>query len=233
MKSKEEFMLGIVGGMGPLAGIELQRRIVENTPALSDSDHIKMVCFTNPQIKDRTKSLERGEDFAEEIIRSLNSLEIFNVSLGLIACNTAHAQFEKISSNVKFPLINIINETVAYLEMEYRNSEKIGLLATNGTIESKVYEKALNRRGFSVVIPKKYEQQKLMDVIYGRDGIKAAGATVKNAKVIKDISFSLKRRGAEVVILGCTELSVLGIKGWGIVDPLDVVSKKIVNLILR
>ncbi|MFA6974072.1 MAG: amino acid racemase [Parcubacteria group bacterium] len=233
MKSKEDFTLGILGGMGPLAGIELQRKIVENTPALGDSDHIKMVCFTNPQIKDRTKSLNEGSDFADEIIKSFNSMKSLDVNIGLIACNTAHAQFEKISANVDFPLINIINETVAYLEMKYRGLKKIGLLATDGTIKSKIYEKALKQRGFSIIVPKNSDQQKLMDIIYGFDGIKASGMSAKNTREIKTIMTNLNKKGAEAIILGCTELSVLGIKGKKIVDPLDVVSRKIVNLVLR
>lgn len=233
MKAKKDFILGIVGGMGPLAGIELQRKIVENTPALFDRDHIKMVCFTNPHIKDRTKSLERNEDFAEEIIKSFHSMQALKVNLGLIACNTAHAQFEKISSRVNFPLINIIHETVGYLAREYRGSKKIGLLATDGTLKSGIYAKALARQGFSLRVPEKMMQQKLMSIIYGSAGIKAKGVTAENIKAVKIIIADLSKKGAEVVLLGCTELSVLGITSRKIVDPLEVVSKKIVHLARR
>jgi len=233
MTSKNEFTLGILGGMGPLAGIELQRKIVEKSPARNDNDHIKMVCFTNPHIHDRTKSLQEGKDFSGEIINSFNLMKSLRVNIGLMACNTAHAEFEKISSQVKFPLLNIVNETISFVESEFVGVKKIGLLATDGTIQSGVYAKAASERDFEIILPKKDDQLKIMEVIYGNNGVKAGNVGRKNAVIIKKIIASVLAGGAEVVILGCTELSLLKINGKKIIDPLDVISEKVVKMVLR
>lgn len=229
MKTDNKFMLGILGGMGPMAGVEFQKRIIEKTPACSDSDHIKMICFTDPKIKDRTQCIKAGDDFSDEIVDAFNSMKKMGVNIGVIACNTAHASFGKIKSRVNFPLLNIINETVEYIGKNYENIKKVGLLATDGTIRSKIYHKVLNKKGFAVKTPKQADQKMLMSIIYGKKGIKA-GYINENAKNIENIIFKLRKNGAEVVILGCTELSLLNIEKYNIIDPIEIVSGKIIQL---
>ncbi|MFA6183837.1 MAG: amino acid racemase [Parcubacteria group bacterium] len=228
MKVDSEFTLGILGGMGPMAGVEFQKRIIEKMPARMDSDHIKMICFTNPKIKDRTESIKKGDDFSNEVVRSLNLMKKFGVSVGVITCNTAHASFEKITARTSFPLINIIEETALFVAKKYSFAGKIGLLATDGTIVSKIYHKALTSKGIEVITPIKNNQKELMNIIYGRSGIKSGCINSNRIKVLRIIR-DLEEDGADVIILGCTELSLLGINGKDIVDPLDVVTDKIIG----
>jgi len=228
MREDSEFTLGILGGMGPMAGVEFQKRIIEKMPAKMDSDHIKMICFTNPKIKDRTESIKKGDDFSNEVVRSLNLMKKFGVSVGVITCNTAHASFEKITARTSFPLINIIEETALFVANNYSFAGKIGLLATDGTIVSKIYHKALISKGIEIITPIKDNQKELMNIIYGRSGIKLGCINSNRIKVLKIIG-DLEEDGADVIILGCTELSLLGINGKYIVDPLDVVTDKIIG----
>lgn len=213
-----------------MAGVEFQKRIIEKMPAKTDQDHIKMVCFTNPKIKDRTNSLETGIDFSAEVAASLNLMEGFSVNLGVMTCNTAHANFEKIAAQVNFPLLNIVQETVNFITRKYFFAGKIGLLATDGTISSGIYRKALEAVEIELVTPEIQDQKTVMEVIYGRSGIKSGCINSNRIKII-DIIQSLKARGADVVILGCTELSLLGIEGRNIVDPLDAAAEAIMEII--
>lgn len=224
METDEELILGILGGMGPMAGVEFQKRIIEKMPARNDQEHIKMVCFTNPKIHDRTSRLVAGGDFSSEVVQSFNLMKEFNVSLGVMTCNTAHSNFEAISAQVDFPLINMIEETVDFIAKKYFFAGRIGILATDGTLQSGIYEKALKERGMGLVVPEDKDQKDVMDVIYGRSGIKS-GCINSNRMRIMNIMKSLETAGADVIILGCTELSLLGISGRGIIDPLDVVAE--------
>ena len=228
MKSDDDFILGILGGMGPMAGVELQRRIIEKMPAKTDSDHVKMICFTNPKIKDRTCCIKNGDDFSEEIIRSLDLMSGFRVSLGVITCNTAHSSFDRIIAKTSFPLVNIIKETASFVAKKYSFAGRVGLLATDGTIQSGIYHKALESEGMKIMIPREDNQREIMNIIYGRSGIKSGCINSNKVKILKIIK-ELEEDGADVIILGCTELSLLGISTQGIVDPFDVVVNKIIK----
>ncbi|PIR06517.1 MAG: aspartate racemase [Candidatus Komeilibacteria bacterium CG11_big_fil_rev_8_21_14_0_20_36_20] len=228
MKNKD-FILGILGGLGPMAGVELQKRIIMASPAKTDQEHIKMVCFTNPKIKDRTHALQKGNDFSQEVIRSLTLMSLIRVSVGIMVCNTAHADFDKIKKGVKYPLINLVLETVEYLRLKYSYYSKVGLLATDGTLQSGIYHQALAKYGFKVVAPTINGQQILMQTIYGPVGIKA-GYFQNNKRIVNNLIKKLQDNGAQIIILGCTELSLVGIKGNSVLDPLDVMAKKIVGL---
>lgn len=226
---RKDFILGILGGMGPMAGVELQKKVISASPADFDQNHIKMVCFTNPQIKDRTKAIRNGQNFSGGIIKSLNLMAKMNVSVGVIACNTAHASFEEIESQIKYPLISIVSETADYLKMKYGSCAKIGILATDGVLQSKVYYNALKRNGFYPVNLNQNNQKQLMEIIYGKKGIKA-GYIKENRKAVGDLVKILNKKGAEVVLLGCTELSLLAIQDKRVIDPLDVVANRIISI---
>lgn len=221
METDDELILGILGGMGPMAGVEFQRRIINKVPAKTDQGHIQMVCFTNSKIQDRTKGLAKGIDFAAEVAQSLNLMKKFHVNLGVMTCNTAHASFEKIAGQVDFPLLNIIQETVNCIVKKHPFIGNVGLLATDGTLRSQVYATALKEKGLGMIIPQKTDQREVMEIIYGKSGIKSGCINSNRVKVLNLIK-NLENSGADVVVLGCTELSLLGIEGGNIIDPLDV-----------
>lgn len=227
----KNFTLGILGGMGPLAGVELQRKIIKFSPAQKDQDHIKMVCFTNPHINDRTACIESGEDFSLSIATSLNQLKNFGAAIGVIACNTAHAQIEAIENQSTLPLVNLVEETVNYLSVCFPDVKKIGLLATDGTIKSGVYRKYFEKYNFEEILPDKETQEVVTELIYSSTGLKSGFVETKiNAYVLNALVERLLDKGADIVILGCTELSLLNIDNDKTVDPLIIVAKKIIKL---
>lgn len=227
----ENFILGILGGMGPLAGIELQKRVVQFSPAHKDQEHIKMVCFTNPHINDRTACLETGTDFSASIAESLNQLQNFGATFGVIACNTAHAQIEQIHAQTDLPLVNIVAETVAAIKKDFPSAKTIGLLATNGTIHSGVYQKYLTQYDLTELLPDKKIQQIVMDLIYNETGLKSGFIDNRiNEYALNSLVQYLQNQGADLVILGCTELSMLKIDNERTIDPLNIVAQKIVEM---
>ena len=136
---QNKFRFGIMGGMGPMAGVLLQKLIIENTPAEKDQDHIQVVCFTDPKIPDRTEFLQQGRksELASAIASSIEVLEKAEVDTVAMTCNTAHACFKEIQDAVSVPMLSIIK--ITFEKLKELNVSSVGVLATNGTIQSGVF----------------------------------------------------------------------------------------------
>ncbi|MFA4662295.1 aspartate racemase [Pyrococcus kukulkanii] len=223
-------VIGILGGMGPLATVELFRRIVEKTPAKRDQDHPKIIIFNNPQIPDRTAFiLGKGEDPRPQLIWTAKKLEECGADFIIMPCNTAHAFIEDIQREIGIPIISMVEETAKRLsEIGCR---KAGLIATTGTIVSKVYHKALEKYGIEVILPE--NQEDVMRGIY--EGVKAGNVKL-GRKILLNVARELERKGADCIIAGCTEVSVVlrqdDLKAR-LVDPMDVIAEVAVKLALH
>ncbi|AFK22666.1 aspartate racemase [Pyrococcus sp. ST04] len=225
-------IIGILGGMGPLATVELFKRIVEKTPAKRDQDHPKIVIYNNPQIPDRTAFiLGKGEDPRPYLIWTAKELEECGVDFIIMPCNTAHAFIEDIQREIKVPIISMVEETAKKLREIGCN--KAGLLATTGTIVSGVYHKALKKFGISLLIPSEKEQEIVMKGIY--DGVKAGNLEL-GRELLLGIAKTLEKRGADCIIAGCTEVSVV-LKPEDLdvplIDPMDVIAEVAVKKALE
>ncbi|MDE2079591.1 MAG: aspartate/glutamate racemase family protein [Patescibacteria group bacterium] len=222
--------IGILGGMGPLAGVELQRRIIEYTPADRDQDHLEVVCFTNPHISDRSISLanDDGKKFAEQLDASLKVLARARVDCIAIPCNTAHARFEELQRGVSVPIVNMIGLVLEALEMNPELTP-IGLLATDGTIKGGMYQS--NPRGVGRwFIPGAEIQAGVMRAVSLIKGGRGGEALPLLRSAVRDVA----GRGAKTVVLGCTEISLyrkeIGAMGCRLIDPLDLLARKLVAL---
>ena len=225
-----ERIIGILGGMGPLATAELFRRIVVKTPAKRDQDHPRIIIYNNPKIPDRTAFiLGNGEDPRPELIASARKLESWGADFIIMPCNTAHFFAETIQKAIKIPLVNMVEETAKVVqEMGLR---KVGLLATDGTIKGLVYHRALLKHGIQIAVPNKVDQEKVMRAIYA--GVKAGNLEL-GKKLLLEVAKRLEKR-SDGIIAGCTEVSValrpedLSVP---LIDPMDVIAEKAVRLAL-
>ncbi len=225
-----ERIIGILGGMGPLATAELFRRIVVKTPAKRDQDHPRIIIYNNPKIPDRTAFiLGNGEDPRPELIASARKLESWGADFIIMPCNTAHFFAETIQKAIRIPLVNMVEETAKVVrEMELR---KVGLLATDGTIKGLVYHRALLKYGVQIAVPNKVDQERVMRAIYA--GVKAGNLEL-GRKLLLGVAKKLERR-SDGIIAGCTEVSValrqedLSVP---LIDPMDVIAGKAVRLAL-
>lgn len=224
--------IGIIGGMGPNAAIDLYEKIIEATPANSDNEHIHVFIDSNTNIPDRTSFiLGKGKDPSIEIIRSAITLENIGADFLIMACNTAHYYYDKVATLVKIPVINMIEETAK--ELSSAKIKTVGLLATDGVIVSRVYSNVLESYGIKVICPEEEGQREVMNIIY--KGIKASNYSIDTSG-FKKVLEGLYERGAEVLILGCTELPIAFKKfslSGAVFDPTRLLARKAVCLALQ
>ncbi len=218
--------LGILGGMGPLATVDLMTKIIALTPAQKDQDHIHMIVDNYPQIPDRTEAiLGKGTSPLSFMIDSAKRLEAAGADFIAIACNTAHYYVDDIQDSVNIPIMSMPKETVKFIDTA--GFKTIALLATDGTISTNLYQESLRKRGFTVVVPDKLTQVSIMEGIYA---VKS-GDLNKGKKLFLHASKTVIEQGAEAIIAACTEiplvLSVLD--GTSLIDPTQILAKKIVE----
>ncbi|MGF6597851.1 aspartate racemase [Paraburkholderia sp. GAS448] len=232
------FKVGVVGGVGPAATVDFIHKIVRSTPAKRDQDHIKLLVEQNPQIPDRTENLlGDGPDPTVSLYATCKRLEAGDADIIAIPCNTAHAFVERIQPYLNIPIVNMLTVTVRYLRETFPALRAVGVLATSGTVASGVYEKALELQGLHQVVPGPALQARVMDAIYGKEGVKAGFTTGQCQDDIASAVDGLIAQGVEVIILGCTELPLLlphkefvGANGTlvSLVDPTDVLARQCV-----
>jgi len=239
--------IGIVGGVGPYAGLDLNRKIFDQTLANTDQDHLRVVLISCPvDIPDRTEYLLKKKTInpAIPIFNILESLELFGASVVGIPCNTAHAPeifdvlVQKLRQSAKrIEILHMVEEVACFIKQYYPTVNNVGILATNGTVHSCVYTKILKPEGFNVIYPRKEVQYlKVHASIYDPTfGIKAKSnpVTATAQKTIKEAMENLIEQGAECIILGCTELSLAietnGSNGKPIIDPTLILARALIG----
>jgi aspartate racemase len=215
-------VIGIVGGMGPEAGIALHKSILANTNARTDQEHLSIITMSFPGlISDRTAYLEGKSSInpAYEIARVIDKLSLVGAEVIGIACNTCHVPkiFEIVMDEVsKIPrsieLLNMPYEVGDYLKKRISDGSRVGILMTNGTYNSRLYEKVVQKAGCVAVIPDlKFQNDVVHKMIYDpKIGIKAnCGCITREAQFLFEKTIDLFiAKGCDVVTLGCTELSL-------------------------
>lgn len=197
--------IGILGGMGPMATVDLFRKIVRMTQAETDQEHIPILIDNNTQIPDRTAAiLHGGQDPRPALLCSAKRLQAMGAQLLVMPCNTAHHYYAELANAVNIPILNMIEEAAA--EAAQLGLHTVGLLATEGATHSDHYEDALYRRDIRVVKPDAHQQRLVDDIIY--NGIKA-GNDDYDPSAFRLLLKELAGRGAQVFMLGCTELPLV------------------------
>ena len=191
--------------MGPEATADFFNRIIEKTDASSDQEHIDMIILNHCSIPDRTKIIESKnyELFISQIVQDAKLLEEKGVKAIAIPCNTAHFFYNEIQSRINIPIINMVEESVKYVIQNYNGIKKVGIMATDGTIKSKIYNDECKKYGMEVVLPSEKNQKVLMGIIYNE--IKKEGKGNLNA--FMEVVSELKEKGCNAIIIACTELS--------------------------
>ena len=220
--------LGIIGGLGPMATAYFMRRIIEMTDAATDQDNIEMVIYNMPSIPDRTGFIlgTNPESPLPKIIELANKLERENVDYIAMPCITAHYFHDQIADTVFVPVSNGIRETALYLSE--RGITKVGIMATDGTATMHLFDSVFKDYDIKCIYPDNECQKLVMSIIY--DDVKA-GRPVKMEE-FDLIKTQLLEKGAEVILLGCTELSIVkrdNDVGEKVLDILDVLAQDCVK----
>ena len=238
--------IGIVGGMGPYAGLDLVKKIFDQTVAARDQDHLDVMLLSTPHVPDRTRFLleNSGENPAFAIVRVLQSLESSGAVVAGIPCNTAHSprildvvRHELHEAKNKIQLLSIIDETLRHLREGFPTLRKVGVLSTTGALKTKVYSDPLRRVGFEVMEPgEELQRECVQKAIYDTSyGIKAQSNPVTSqarSDILRALRY-LSDQGAEVVVLGCTELPIAipeaAMFGLPLVDPTLLLARALIR----
>jgi aspartate racemase len=212
--------------MGPAATVELFRRIVAYTPAQRDQDHIPIVIDNNPKnSRSWAVSCERwARPPAPALCRSARRLEKMGASFIAMPCNTAHVFLPYLRRAVRIPFIDMIAETAKVI-----TEPRVGLLATETTVRTRLYHDACAPHGIEVLTPFPDDQARVMEIIYAIKGGALDGAMRRD---LRAIAARLHERGAQALIVGCTELSlVVGPDDFPgpVYDALDILAQAAVR----
>lgn len=224
--------IGVLGGMGPMATVNLAQAIVENTLARCDQDHPPVIIDSNTRIADRTAFLLglSTQDPRPEILAAAARLENAGVACMVMPCNTAHAFYPDIVAATRAEVIHMIEETAKWIATTFPTQKKIGVLATQGTYRADVYGRGLAKFGLIQIVPDQRGQEEVTRLIY--DGIKANNLAYDYTGYDQAVARFRAEHNLEVVILGCTELSVaqrLHPLGGTFVDPLRVIARVLIE----
>ncbi len=201
-------MIGILGGMGPLATADLYTKIIYATPAANDQQHIPVSIYADPRVPDRTQALlGEGEDPTPWLVYGAQQLEQSGVDFIVIPCNTAHAFLDRIQPEVETPIVSMIDAAATAIAETYPEAKVVGLLATSGTIGSEMYQKALQNRGLDTIVPDTDLQQRCVMAAIGR--VKAGQMDGEATSLLAQAGESLVARGADVLLAACTEIPVV------------------------
>ena len=192
-------VIGILGGMGPLATADLFRKITEHTAAACDQAHPRVCIDSNTNIADRTAALlHGGADPVPEMVKSAQRLASIGAELLIMPCNTAHNFYDAVAASVSIPVLHMIAITRDALKA--RGVKCAGLLATDGTVQTGIYQRTFEGSGIELLVPENAaDQAAVMDIIY--NGVKA-GDLAHDAAAFRAACEHLLARGAEVLILG-------------------------------
>ncbi len=221
-----EKILGVLGGMGPLASAQFMLRLTLLTPASRDQEHIPAVLWSDPRVPDRTRGrLDGGEDPGPWLLRGVRGLKAAGCAAIAIPCNTAHGWHDAMAAE-GLPILHIVDAAAAELA-KVAPRGTVGVMGTAATLRMRLYQDRLEARGWSTIVPDEAVMARL---------VSPAIALVKANRVaeayapLAEAALGLKARGAAAVVLGCTEIP-LGIQagphgelGIPLVDTIDALA---------
>lgn len=198
-------IVGILGGMGPAATVDFYAKLVGNTRARTDEDHIRVVIWSDPTVPSRQQALlADGPDPTPWLADGIDRLVGSGAEILVVPCNTVHAFLPPIMpSEVEF--ISMINTTVTAVGRG-TPGRPVGVLATDGALSAGLFQSALAGAGYAAILPDTHEREVLAAIV---DSVKTGTADTRTRTRLSELIGALATRGAQTIILGCTELSVL------------------------
>jgi len=233
--NRERKVVGIVGGVGPEASNKFCEFLIKYKKAKTDQENLTFLHYCNPKIPDRTEFImEKGPDPTNELIKSCNVLKEAGADFLVIPCNTAHYFLPEVQRNTDIPILDMTKLLVKKIVDKYPKIKKVGILATTGSINTRIYQEYFNKVDVEVILPSLEDQENLvMKAIYGNTGIKAGKKFIPKKKLLI-VANKLIEEGAEAIVLGCTEIPlVLKQKDFNVklFDPMIISAKEIIKYI--
>ena len=198
----ERRLIGVLGGMGPLATIDFMQKVIDATPAERDQDHVPLIVYSVPQIPDRVGAACAGTDEPlPAMLAGIRTLEKAGVEAIAIACNTAHAWYDQLAASTKVPIIHMAQTVIDAASQDIR---PIAVLATVGALRAGIYQRNFEKAGWQSLTPEGEDQEHIIDAIAA-----VKRREIERARASFDIAAaSLLALGAGRLLLACTELPV-------------------------
>lgn len=202
----QPFLLGVLGGMGPLATLDFQHKLLEATPADGDWQQLPSVVWNVPQVADRQKALAGlGPSPLPQLLHGIEKLNQAGASHIVIACNTAHHWYDALSQASAAPILHIVDATIASLATRAQKPQRVGLIATTGTLDAGWFQRGLAAQGIDALEPTQQELEEWF--VPGCYAVKR-GQLREGGEQLNRLADALLARGAEQLILACTEVPV-------------------------
>jgi aspartate racemase len=220
-------ILGVLGGMGPLASAQFMVRLTLLTPAERDQEHIPAVLWSDPRVPDRTAArLGGGEDPLPALLHGIHGLEAAGCGAIAIPCNTAHGWHAAMQEATGLPILHIVEATADELTRLGVTEGPIGIMGTAATLEMRLYQQGLEGRGWQCLVP---DAAEMAERVTPGIALVKANRVGEAYSPLAEVARSLVARGAKAVVLGCTEIP-LGIAAgpalpFPVADSIDALAR--------
>ncbi len=207
MINKKYATVGVLGGLGPGATLDFFAKVLENTPAATDQDHVHLIIDNNPQVPDRNAAVAgTGPSPAPMLAEMAKRLENAGADFLVMPCNAAHAFEDAIAGAVSIPFVSIIKETRDEVMRSFPDIKCAGVLASSGCIDAELYKRAFVDKGVQIVVPTGADRDTFMQLLCK---IKSGNQSGDIKRTMQVIAAGLIARGAEIIVAGCTEVPLV------------------------
>lgn len=223
----------IIGGMGTEATESYIHVLNLRTPAHSDQEYLNYILVNHATIPDRTEYIldHTKPNPLKPLLEDIHQQNLLRPEFYVIPCNTAHYFYDQISAAANAPVLHMPKEAVAEIKRHYRSAKRVGVIATKGTIHDHIYDGIIKNAGYDLVLPTPQIQAETMDLIYKHVKANNDGDAPLYHKILKQMVQDLD---CDVVILGCTELSLSqergGSAGYPVIDAQAVLVDRSIAL---
>jgi len=205
-----EKVIGILGGMGPEATLDLFGKIIANTPAATDQDHLRVVIDSNPKVPDRTAAILRGGESPVPAMKAaIKALKQAGADFVVIPCVSAHFFLDELRREAGLPILSMFDVAAEHIRLHYAHIRKIGMLATTGTLQGGRFRERLQESGIETLTPAGPDQERVMVSIYEIKGAPGGRDRSAIAAEIRAIAGRLIQGGVQGVVAGCTEIPLV------------------------
>ena len=219
-------MLGVLGGMGPLATVDFLKKLIEHTVVDTDQQHIPMVVWSVPQIPDRSNHIVHGaESPFPELKKGLLALQLCGASVVAIPCNTAHYWYQDLINSTGMDLLHIADAVEYEISLLSFDVKSVGVLATTGTVNSSIYQNKLNESGRKIILPSADEQETVMEGI----ALVKSGRVNAAKRIFSQQIKRLQQQGAAAIVLGCTEIPAVVDEAPNLIDSNTALAKRCIR----
>ncbi|MCH4009323.1 amino acid racemase [Companilactobacillus sp.] len=223
----------VIGGMGTLATESYVRILDQRTKTDKDQDYLDYIVVNHATVPDRTEYIidHSKPSFLPPLVEDIKQQSLLKPAFMVIICNTAHYLYDEIQAATDIPIINMPHLAITTMKKKYPKAKKIGLIATKGTLHDHIYEKEIKDAGFELTLGDQEVQDEVESLIY--DDIKIGGA-VNKEKYYHILQTMHDKFDSDVIVLGCTELSLAQEKAsdhpYNVIDAQSIIADKSIEL---